>query len=142
MYLSVKHKAGECRLLYGANDWLTYWLTDTYGIMQKHRSPEDGSQSAHTLINCVHESEYSWSSANEEISSILWISEVRYYIHNSSPIVPILSQMNPVYNTPFYYLNIHFNIKFPTKPRSSKWSLSLYPTRATCSAHLIFLDFI
>jgi len=81
------------------------------------------------------------SSANEEISSILWISEAHYRIHNSPPLVPVLSQINPIYNTPFNCCNIHFNIKFPFKLRSSKWSLSLYPTRATCFAHLIFLDF-
>ena len=49
---------------------------------------------------------------------------------------------------------IHFNIIFPSKPGSHQWSLSFrfphqnplcsfpLPIRATCSAHLILLDFV
>jgi hypothetical protein len=55
---------------------------------------------------------------------------------------------------PFHYLNIHFNIILLTKPKTSKWSLSLrfvqqtlyasllLPIRARWRVHLILLDLI
>jgi hypothetical protein len=42
-----------------------------------------------------------------------WHLKVHYHIHNSLPMVPIPSQMNPVH--------IHFNIIFLSKYQSHKW---------------------
>jgi hypothetical protein len=53
------------------------------------------------------------------------IELVSYHIHNSSPLVPIPIQINPVHAFLCYLLKIHFNIILSPMPKSSKCSLSL-----------------
>jgi hypothetical protein len=55
-------------------------------------------------------SEATSSSATEEFPQHLVDPMVQYYVHMSPLLVPILSQMNPVYDTPIKFPNIHFNI--------------------------------
>jgi hypothetical protein len=98
----------------------------------------------------------SWEAAScastQEIPHILWNRRVHYRVDNSPPLVPILSQINPVHSTPSYLSKIHFSIMHPSKFWSSLWSLSFWlyhqypisiplrPIRATSPAHLILLD--
>ena len=74
-----------------------------------------------------------------------------YHVHSSAPLVPVMSQKNPVQNTTYRFLKIHFDIIFPSTPRYSKLCLSVrfsfhtilfFPTSVRCSAHLSFLDLI
>jgi hypothetical protein len=48
-------------------------------------------------------------SANQEILHLLWCPKINLRIHNSPPLVPNLSQMNPMQTFPPYFLKIHSN---------------------------------
>jgi hypothetical protein len=52
--------------------------------------------------------------ATQELSNIMWKPKVYYHVHKSPPLVPILSQIDPVRNTPSYLAKIHFNIVHPS----------------------------
>ena len=58
------------------------------------------------------------SLASQEISPprILWNPKCRYCIHRRPRAVPILSQISPVYASPFQLLHIHFKIILPSAP--------------------------
>ena len=60
-----------------------------------------------------------------KILRTFWNPKVRYRIHNSLPLAPVLSQINPVRASPSHLLNCHFNIILPSTTRSSKWCLFL-----------------
>jgi hypothetical protein len=48
-------------------------------------------------------------SATQKVPSILWNRKFYHHIHKSPPLVSVLSQINPVYNRPFSFLEINFN---------------------------------
>ena len=98
--------------------------------------------------------EANWFAASQQIPRISRNPKVHYCPHMRPPPVSILGQPNPVHIPTSHLLEIHPNIIHPSKPRSPQWLFpSGFPTktlytpisssiRATCSAHLILLDFI
>jgi hypothetical protein len=68
----------------------------------------------------------SWEAANradtQELPGTLWSPKVYYGVHENPPLVPILSQINPINTIPSYLSKIHFNIVLQPTP----WSSQLY----------------
>jgi hypothetical protein len=78
----------------------------------------------------------SWEAAScvaaQEFPNILWSPTAHYRVQKSPPLVPILSQINPVHTTPFYLSEIHFNIIHPLISWSSYFP-SGFPTNIPCA---------
>ena len=93
-------------------------------------------------------------SANPEIPSISWCPRVHYSLHNSPPLVQILSQMKPVHALLSYffryflilfshlYLGIPSGIPPSGFPSKTHNIFLFYPIYAIWPTHLILLAFI
>jgi hypothetical protein len=66
------------------------------------------------LIYLITELSSSWEGANcaaiQDLPILFWNPKVHYHVHKSPPLVPILSQIDPVHTTPSCLSKIYFNI--------------------------------
>ena len=63
---------------------------------------------------------------------------VCYHVPKSLPLVPLLSQINPVQALPPYFIKMHFTVILPSILRSSQWSLSfMFPHQTTIHISLL-----
>jgi hypothetical protein len=95
-----------------------------------YRSPENSLHGADCLIS-------QQLLSCSRIPQHLWNPKVYFCVHKSCPLVPIVSQINPVHATPHCSHKVRFNISPPTL-RSSWWSFSFrfFHQSPVCIDHL------
>ena len=90
--------------------------------------PKESSMFRILLTNCMEQSLSSDAnnpSDSQEIPHILCSPKVHYLIHKCPPPVPTLTHSTPLHVSSSHFLKFHSPLIVPSKPRSSKRSLSL-----------------
>jgi hypothetical protein len=82
-------------------------------------------------INCA---------ATQELPNILWSPKVHYHAHKSSPLVPILRQMDPVHTTTTYVMSILILFTHLRVGLCSGLFLSCFPTNVLYA--FLFFPFV
>jgi len=140
-YLPCQHHNTQWQKLRRKNEIpTTYYLLTTY-----HLTSYLTASSYYLLTTYLHARESLKShnsTSSQEIPRILDNSMIHYRIHNNPPLVPVLSQINPVYALLSAFLKVHIKIILPLTHMSSKWSTSLrfphesrYTPQSFCVSH-------
>jgi hypothetical protein len=89
-------------------------------------SPWRSLRTVRSLIELSPSWEATNCTATQELASILWNPKFHYRVNKMSPLVPILSKINPIHTIPSYFSKIHFNIVQPPTSKSPQLSLSFW----------------
>jgi len=77
-------------------------------------------------------------SVSQEIPHLSCNLKVNYHVHESPPLVTILSQTNPFHTFPLYFCKTHSNIIYSPKPESFRYGYVHPPSEkisAICLLH-------
>jgi hypothetical protein len=76
----------------------------------------------HSLTHSLMELSSTWEGADcaatQELPSVLWNPKIHYHVHKSPPLVPILSQINPISTIPSSLSKIYSTLIIPRFRRS------------------------
>jgi hypothetical protein len=90
----------------------------------------------------------------QDLPSVLWNPKIHFRVYKTPPLVPILSQIDPIHSTPSYLSlssilpSTHLRLGLPNGllpsgfPTNILYAFFLTPIRATCPDLLILLDLI
>jgi hypothetical protein len=102
------------------NQIVLHLISLLYSLWKQRWSCSDHTSQIKTIILLTYllmELRPSWEAANcaatQDLPSVLWNLKVQYRPHKSPPLVPILSQIDPIPTIPSYLSKIHFNIVHP-----------------------------
>jgi len=76
------------------------------------------------------------NSASQEIPCLLWNPKVHYRVHNSPPLVPILTYLHPVHIFRPYFPKTRSNIIFPLRPGLLRGLFRFFNQNTVCISHL------
>jgi hypothetical protein len=80
------------------------------------------------------------SSADQQISCLLWTQKVHYCVHKSLSLDCVLSQLNLVHILTYYFFKIHSNALLPSMLMSSKWFIPFsFSDKFLCISLLLYV---
>ena len=121
--------------------WPSSWNSDytflTSSLMSLHSKPHKHEC---TLVHThTHTHTNSKKHSSHDLPCILWNMKVHYHLQIGLPLVPTLSQTNPVNIFPAHFFKMHHNIIFPPTPRTSNGILpSCFPSKTLYMFPLLF----
>jgi hypothetical protein len=86
-------------------------------------------------------SETKGHSSTQQIPRLLCNPKVHYRVHNSPPLVLILSQMHPVHTFPYCFSKLRFNIILPSAPKFSKCCIPFRLSEQKFCIHFLSLPY-